>query len=648
MLIVDDNAAIHDDIIKILRPSAGTGRDFDALDSLLFGPPEERTTEPPIRIDSAFQGEAALGLVAEAVDRGDPYAVVFVDVRMPPGLDGVETLERLWRLDPNIHAVICTAYADQTWEEMVASLGRRDGLIVLKKPFDVIEIKQVVHALADAWQRSREERLRVAGLEAMISVRSRELSQVNGLLQREVAQRRAAQLSLTRAITHDHATGLPNEQLAGDRLARSLDRARRSGRGVAALLVSPDARPGVWDSLGHAAAGTTLRIIAQQLRGALRNVDTLARVGEQLLVVLDDLDDPAEAGHAAHRIVSACRRPVELGDQLARLPVRVGVALFPSDAGGADGVMSCASIALQEAQTSGREIAFFAPEMETAARGRIALRGELDQALERAELELFYQPLVELGSERPVALEALVRWRHPTRGLLGPGVFIPEAERSGQITALGAWVLDAACAQLAEWRRSGFGDLVVAVNVSGRQLQDPGFAGVVVDALARYGLPAESLELEITETAAIGDRVEALHVLDELADRGVSLVIDDFGAGYSSLARLHAMPLSGVKIDRFFVQGVDSNPRSAAIVVAITAMAAALGLRVVAEGVETEAELAFLRGLGQRGSSGVCHLAQGFLFSRPVPAGDATRLLESGRARPVVTARWQRPRGPSR
>lgn len=425
--------------------------------------------------------------------------------------------------------------------------------------------------------------------------------------------------------THDALTGLPNRVLLRDRLVQALARARRAGTAVAVLFVDLDRFKHVNDSLGHSEGDVLLQKVAHRLRSAVREGDTVARWGgDEFVVVLDSASDRAAAQAVAHKLSSALRTPLALGPQVITISVSIGAALFPDDGEIPDTLLRRADAAMYRAKSSGRDtLRFFVPEMDEAAAERLALELALREAIDRGQFELVYQPQVRLTDGKLVGAEALVRWRHPTAGLLGPARFIGLAEDSGLIIGLGNWVLRAACAQLRAWRTAGLPPLPVSVNVSPRQFAHAGFEEMVAEALDSTGVAPGDLKLEITESVLATDLERTAAVMQRLQERGVGVSIDDFGVDYSALRYLKQFPVGELKIDHGFVSHVTSSPQDAAITEAIIALARSLGLSVVAEGVETLAQLEFLR---ERG----CDAAQGFALSRPLPAGEMTRLLELG------------------
>ncbi|HTZ86812.1 MAG TPA: EAL domain-containing protein [Solirubrobacteraceae bacterium] len=446
--------------------------------------------------------------------------------------------------------------------------------------------------------------------------------------ERALAMVRQKTGELRHQALHDALTGLPNRLLAVDRAEQMLLRAGRSHMPVAALYVDLDGFKHVNDTFGHAAGDELLCAVATRLRAVLRDGDTAARLGgDEFVVLLDGCELDAEPELIAERILEALRQPYELrrahGRRLS-FTASVGIALAGD--GGADQLLHDADLALYEAKAEGRDrSAIFHSEMETASRERLTLEMDLAEAQERGQLFLLYQPTVDLRTEQIVGVEALIRWRHPTRGVLGPCDFIPLAEQTGLIVPIGRWVLGEAVRQAAAWSRQGC-ELGVAVNVSARQLDTEDLVGDVRDALAGSGLSPDALTLEITETALMRDADAAMRKLRSLKHLGVRVAIDDFGTGYSSLAYLRQFPADVLKIDRSFVEGVATGPDCVALIETLVTLGRSLRIDTLAEGVEEAIQLHALQGLG-------CDLGQGYLFSRPVSPGSIPRLAAASRAR---------------
>ena len=438
--------------------------------------------------------------------------------------------------------------------------------------------------------------------------------------QRAADELRDANLRLQELASTDVLTGLPNRALFSDRLDQALALARRERKEVAVLFIDLDRFKDVNDSLGHQGGDDLLVEVARRLGVAMRDSDTVARLGgDEFAVLLGGTASPEEAAGAAERILASFRKPFSTGGIQFFTSASVGVALWPEDCSSKTELLQHADVAMYRAKAAGGDrFEMFQPAMTVAARDRLTVESELRLALEAGEFFLRYHPQIDLASGSVVAVEALVRWAHPSRGEVTPLDFIPLAEDSGLIVPIGAWVLSEACRQAACWRveLSGHAPLRMAVNVSPRQLTHPDFVARVTEALAASGLPAGQLELEITENVLITDAGPAVGTLKTLRQLGVGLAIDDFGTGYSSLSYFQRFPVDRLKLDRSFIAGMrdtegQARPGQAALVAAAVDLAHALGIEAVAEGVETEEQRSALVTLG-------CDQAQGYLWTRPL------------------------------
>jgi EAL domain-containing protein (putative c-di-GMP-specific phosphodiesterase class I)/DNA-binding NarL/FixJ family response regulator len=453
LLIVDDNPAIHEDFRKIFCRSSDLDTALSDAEGHVFGSGAANNQGlDTFEVDAAVQGDDGIALVREALARGRPYAVAFVDVRMPPGIDGIETAAQLFALDPDLQVVICTAFSDYTLDQIRAVLGRTGRLMILKKPFDPIEAQQLADVLSQKWQRVRDGKARLAALQQMVRERSDEL------------------------------------------------------HGTTIWLESKDSE------LAQAAEFADVRVQQQ-----------------------------------------------------------------------------------------------------------LALESDLRVALGSGQLSVHYQPIISMATHRVVGVEALARWQHPKKGSIAPAMFIPVAEQSGLILTLGEFVLRTACDQIASWQREGV-HLTVSVNISAVQLRRQNLLALTRSMLRETGLSADRLVLEITESALIENLDKIVPSLNLLRSDGVGVAIDDFGTGYSSLSHLQQLPITSLKIDRAFVQQIHENPVDSSIVGAVVTMAHGMKANVVAEGVETAAQLQIIRALG-------CDAAQGYLFAPPLPAAQCIKVL---------------------
>lgn len=439
----------------------------------------------------------------------------------------------------------------------------------------------------------------------------------------DITARRSAEAQLVYLSQFDHLTGLHNRTHLTRMLEKSMALSRQQGSIVAVMFVDLDNFKLVNDSLGHAAGDTLLKEAAKRLRASVRESDLVGRIGgDEFVIVLTRIDKGETAQRVARNLLQSMERPVMIGEEEVWLTISIGISLFPSDATTAERLLAAADNAMYRAKELGKNgCAFFSAEWTEQATSRIMLETNIRRALADRQFELHYQPIYTTSSKLH-AVEALVRWRDPKHGLVYPNEFIPTAERSGLIVPLGQWVLDAACKQLRTWHDIGAQGLYMAVNLSARQFRDPKLLYIVEAIIAESGVNPERLELELTESAIMQQPEKASSTLRDLRNMGLRISVDDFGTGYSSLNYLKRFPIHTLKIDRSFICELPADRESAAIVSAIVTMSHALGLQVIAEGVETQAQLDWLRDLG-------CDLVQGYFFHRPESARTIASLLAS-------------------
>ena len=446
----------------------------------------------------------------------------------------------------------------------------------------------------------------------------------------DISEKKAAEARISHLAHHDALTGLANRHNLGIRLAQSIATARRDHQKLAVLCIDLDRFKSINDTLGHPLGDQLLIEVAQRLRAQIQESDIAARLGgDEFVVVLTGLQyhERGRIADIAENIRSALEQPYRLEDHVLHSSASIGIALFPSDGADADTLLKHADMAMYYAKDRGRNnFQYFTQELNAAARTRLELERGLRRALECGEFRVHYQPQVRTEDGRLAGVEALVRWQQPDGQLVPPQQFIPVAEEIGLIEAIGAWVLDEACRQLAEWRRAdpAFAGLRMAVNLSARQLRAEDLVERVAAVLARHGLARDDLELEITESLAMNDPEQAIARLQALRALGVRLAIDDFGTGYSSLVYLKRLPIQALKLDREFVRDIELDDSNTAISIATLALAASLGLEVVAEGVETAAQRDFLLRYH-------CTYLQGFGIARPMPGADFPAWLENYR-----------------
>lgn len=625
LLIVDDNEAIHNDLKKILLPQRIDSQLADD-ETVLFGRTVVRDIQ--FEIDSAFQGQEGLKRLQDALAADQPYALAFIDIRMPPGWDGIETISHLWQADPRLQIVICTAYSDYSWTDIEKNLGISDNLVILKKPFDPIEVTQLAHALTSKWLSTRHARLRLEELDVLVEKRTAELHVA-------VKEMEKAKELAEIAALQDPLTKLPNRRLFQNRLKFAIQQAVRNPAYLCALLyLDLDGFKVINDSLGHLAGDELLIEVATRLEACLRNTlecggpavreDLVARLGgDEFAIFLDDIRDVSDALRVANRITEKLAKPFCLRNKDVVISGSIGVATSASHYETADDMLRDADTAMYRAKAVGRGgSVLFDESMHLHAVERLHKESEMRQALERGEYFLCYQPIVSLTEGKIEGFEALLRWRSPTRGVVSPDDFIPLAEETGLIVPIGAWVMRESCLQMRRWLERFGADvaLSVSVNISARQFMQPTLVELVKQVLSEAGISGRHLRLELTESVAMECPDRTAPLLRELQELDVRLSIDDFGTGYSSLKHLHRFSVDTLKIDRYFVGNMEVNEKNLNIVRTIISLAHNLGMDVVAEGAETSAQVNLLRSMK-------CKYVQGYFFAKPMERAAADSLL---------------------
>jgi diguanylate cyclase (GGDEF)-like protein len=605
ILVADDEAEVRDAYRQILQEADMSGETamFRNLRERLFakGAPEQmakqlatrKTVFAPVFCEGA---EAAVAAVRESIATDDPFAIAILDMRMPPGPDGVWAAQRIRELDPAIEIVMCTAYSDVDPGEIGGIVPPEEKLSYLQKPFHPQEIRQMSISLASKWR----------------------------------AEHRIVKLAYFDALT-----GLPNREQSRSRLSSALAAAQESERMMAVLYLDLDNFKRVNDTLGHAVGDELLSVVAARLRQSLRSnggpgtaaestprSNHIGRLGgDEFIVLLPNIRSAEDAAAVASRLIGDLQAPMQLALHSLVITPSVGISLYPSDGVDADTLLRNADLAMYCAKRKGPGMhAFFDAAMNDAALHRFTLEAKLRGALERGEFTLHYQPQFDVSTGAVAGMEALLRWTNDDLGAVTPAEFIPVAEETGLILPIGEWVLRTACGQAKAWLDEGLPFGRIAVNVSGQQFILKDFSATVAAVIAETGLPPSMLELEITESVVMKDEAWAEVALSQLKGLGVQLAIDDFGTGYSSFGRLRHFAVDRLKIDQSFMTSLLECSDDRAIAAGIIAMSRSLRINVTAEGVESLPQLLFLQ-------EHDCHEAQGFLFSRALPATDAHKLL---------------------
>ncbi|MGB5544984.1 MAG: EAL domain-containing protein [Polyangiales bacterium] len=510
--------------------------------------------------------------------------VILADLNLPDSR-GTHTVASLQTAYPDIPLVIVSAWEDEAISLRSVKAGAQDYLV--KGHIDGANLHRVI---------------------------------------RYAIERKRTELELVRLAQFDQLTGLPNRTLLRERVNRALARAMRSGSGVATLILDMDRFKEINDMLGHEVGDKLLIEAAKRIRGNVRDQDTVARLGgDEFAVVLEDVHEAKEVLPVIERIVNSLRQVTNIDGHEVNTSSSIGIAMYPENGNNLSELLRAADLAMYQAKSAGRACyQFFADAMQEEAQSRRALEWALRRAVEANEFQLVYQPQICLRTGGVIGVEALIRWMHPTRGLLTPYHFIGALEEFGLINEVGEWVLQTACEQIRQWHTMELQPMRMSVNVSAQQFEDPLLIDKVRSALAETNLSPEFLELELTESCLMSDPAQAGALLRDIRDVGVRIAIDDFGTGYSSLTYLNEFPLNALKIDKSFVQSVESNDRGGPISNMIIGLGQNLGLEVIAEGVETEGQLQYMQEHG-------CDIAQGYLYARPESPADLTPWLQANR-----------------
>ena len=597
ILIIDDNSRIHADYRKILEGKE-TQEETDE-DYLNFFGEEELDTETDgaeplsglITIESAMQGQEGFKMIRQAREEGNPFHLAFVDLRMPPGWDGIKTVEEIWKVDPDVQIVICSAYSDNSYTDICKRLGRSDSLLILKKPFDAIEVYQLAVALTEKWILSKEALLKREDLEKIVERRTRELKQ---------------------ASLMDPMTKLKNRTGFNLDFENAINRSKRSGKQISVFLIDLDFFKEINDSYGHPAGDALLIEVGRRLTECTRETDTVARLGgDEFAVLQPDVEDDSQFRGLLRRVEELQKIPWKFEQWDIDISFSIGTSTFRRDGEDAEGLLKKADLALYRAKKEGRGTSrCYAAGMDEDVAHTRAVHQGLQAALREKEFMLHFQPIVNAQTGRVFLFEALVRWNHPQHGMVPPDKFIPVAEETGIIVPIGDWVLESACRTALDWPE----DVGVAVNMSPIQLREQyDVVSRVTNILESTGFDPNRLAIEITETAVLLQQQYTLDCLQSFQKLGIDIVLDDFGVGHSSLSYLQSFAFDKLKLDRSFVSSKTSSSKTRAIMKLVGSLGINLNIATTAEGVETLDELKLVQDEG-------FNFVQGYLTGRPEPA----------------------------
>lgn len=642
ILLIDDQKEIHETFSRIFETSQRDSVDLDDfeakfLDESPAAKAGERTVAPVYRVVHSYSGEEGISMLEQSIESERRISVAFVDMRMPKGMDGLDTIERLWRIDPNLQVVICTAHSDHTWNKILSRLGYSDRLLLLQKPFERDEARQLALALSEKSRLSALQEEKLAGLKS------------------EVCRRRKAESELRDMAHRDALTALPNRPFLIEKLEELVS--NQNAKRVdcdAILFLDLDNFKIINDSLGHEAGDDLLNQVAIRLKECVRDHDTASRRngltkdspkgersstpsscqlpgdetvrlgGDEFVVLLEKLDKREHALNVARRIVKRISEPFKLGDRLVTVGTSVGLAFLDSSLRDAHDVLRNADTAMYQAKNSGKgQIAVFDQTMHDAVVARHEMEAELRVALQEEKFELRYQPIIDLADGTIQGVEVLTRWRGKNGEYVPPSEFVPVAEEIGLINQFGEWVLERSMrefsAMMASLDDSKRPDAYLGVNISRRQLCDPFFIDRLNAIIDRTRFKW-SLKLEMSEDGDTRHHERTLQTMLELHENGIGIHIDDFGKGSSSLSCFHAYPVETVKIDRTFTASIATDQGHAIITQAIIQLAHHLMAKIVCQGIESKQQLSLLQQWG-------CDLGQGYFFAEPVDIVKLEHLL---------------------
>ncbi|MCW8443355.1 EAL domain-containing protein [Fluoribacter gormanii] len=735
IMIIDDNPSIHQDFIKVLTAS-NTKSELNHLDKQLFdddsflndsSDPDIECFLPKFIFTTACQGQEAIIKIKENLKKGIHYALAFVDIRMPPGWDGIETIKHMWEVDPDIQVVICTAYSDYSWEDTVKELGIGDNYLILKKPFDVVAVRQLACALTRKWILANDAKHHEKILQQTVKERTESLQQSLSLLRstfessadgilvidlnnklidcnskfismwnipqsmletddgsiflyymlnqlikpreyladvvrlrknmdeigrnivtfksgkilecytlphrlnektigrvwsfRDITEQANLEKQLKYQALHDPLTQLPNRALLIDRIQASIDYAQKNEQKFAILYFDLDRFKLINDSLSHEVGDQLLRMVGQRWSSLIRKEDTLARLGGDEFVMICHVAKNEDISAIGNKILDSMKKPFKIANRDITITPAVGICIYPKDGKTPSDLLKSADLAMYQAkERGGNQYYFYATQLHEYSDQCFKLESDLRNALKNKEFFLLYQPQFNLDKENLLSVEALIRWNHPEKGLLLPLDFIPIAEETGIIIPMGEWIISEACQQIKAWHQKGLPYIRVAINITTRQLQQPNFIYFVEKTLKEYLLDPQYVEFEISENVIITHR-DIVKTLNQLKQLGIKIALDDFGTGNSSINYLKQLHIDCLKIDQSFIQNISASRSDEVIIEAIISMARSFNFKVIAEGVESQKQLDFLK-------QQHCDEVQGFFFSKPLTSAEIEQFLK--------------------
>lgn len=600
VLVVDDDAQLIGEYVRCLgadfEPDTATATLGD-LEKVLFGEETDETGAARFEVHSRNQGEAAVDAVRAAVAADTPYAIVFLDVDMPPGIDGIEAARQIRALDPNVNIVIVSGSMNIEAEVLIQDIPPPDKIFFFKKPFHVVECRQLAAALCGKWHADKA------------------LRQANEDLEKRVEERMAA---LHKLAYYDPVTELPNQFLLLDNLQALIEQAEDAEGDTVTVLLDIDRFSFINETMGYDSGSELLCSVANRLRDSFARDEyvkdaVVGRFGaDEFAVVVPGVQVEDDVRTIAARIKETVEQPFLINGRDLFLKVAIGVAWHPEHGRDAKSVFRSAEAALHRSmRTVDHGVTYYHREMRFKARSKFDMEAELRGAIAAGHIQAWYQPQQNTETGELVGAEALARWIRPDGTVVPPSIFVPLSEEIGLSNLLFETVLASVCRDIAAWQEAGTWEVPVSVNLSPHQLRDRHLAGLIKKTLAKHAIDAELIKLELTETVMLEDLTVVAPLLQELSEFGIGIYVDDFGTGYSSLSYLAQLPVQAVKIDRTFVAKLADSDTTVRVVQAIVALGQAMNLKVIAEGVESDQQYAIVRRLG-------CHSAQGFFVAEPM------------------------------
>lgn len=644
ILIADDNKDIHDDIKYILETSSVNMEEYQEAQLLkkeLFGEKDaDDTVEAVIdirySIDDAYQGSEAVEMVKRAKESGHPYSLVFMDVRMPPGMDGIETIESIWKIDPDVGVVICTAYSDYSWDQIVAKLGQNDNLLFIRKPFDNVSLKQIALAMTTKWSLKMQVREHIENLEKQVALRTNELTETVDRLRQEIALREEKEQQLAYSAHYDSLTDLLNRRSFYKSLMALTEDGLYHKDEFSLFYIDLDNFKSVNDLYGHDVGDKLLIEVAERISSVLEQhaslisdyvsedgrVKAIFRLGGDEFTAVIDETRREEVGAIAQKLIDMIKEPYFISNHEVDISCCIGISIYMNGNVPVDMLLKYSDIALYEAKRTQGVYRFHELSQSYMHLYEIKTEKELKKAIERDQIRVYLQSLVN-SDEKVVGIQALVRWLHPEYGELEPGQFLHIAQKSDQIILLGTYVLRKALMYLRRIHEAGYRDLFMMISCTAKEFYHPGFISTIKSALHEAGIAPEHLKLNLEDKFSFQAAQSALTIIRELSDLGVQFAVNGFESAYPAFAFLQQMPKETmIKLNKAYVQNIVTDKRNRSFLLSLMDIINMLDLEVIISGIETQEQKQLLE-------SRRCIL-QGYHFNSPKPFEDYLEDLEQG------------------